>query len=159
MSLQLSSVFLHLTKWNKNFCCIWNLCTVTLTGMRVILTREQRCCSGAVQSASEGASSGAPAGPHGANGAIPLRRDHGALWIPTVLLIQQGGAVWIPDTEGGHTQTVTVTVLDERSRAEQVNRLTSSWTAQVPNIKTIILTAAADQVQHWQQLRLFMRYK
>lgn len=89
--------------------------------MRVALTREQRCgsskaggCSRAVQSAAEGAASGAPAGPHGA---VPLRRDQGALRLPTILLIQQGGAVWIPNPEGGHTQAVTVTVLDEQRKA------------------------------------------
>lgn len=64
---------------------------------------------GAVQSAAEGAASGAPAGP---GGAVPQRRDHGALRLPAVLLVQQGGAVRIADPEGGHAQTVTVTVLE-----------------------------------------------
>lgn len=51
--------------------------------MRVALTGEQRCgspeagaCSGTVQSAAEGAASGAPAGSHRA---VPLWRDNGAL--------------------------------------------------------------------------------
>lgn len=82
----------------------------------VPLTRVQRCgspkagaFSEAVQSAAKGTASGAPAGPHGA---VPLRRDHRALRLPAVLLIQQGGAVWVSDTEGGHTQVVAVTVLE-----------------------------------------------
>lgn len=78
-------------------------------------------CRGAVQSASEGAASGAPARPSGANRAIPWRRDHRALQLPTVLLIQQGGAVWISNTQGGHTHTVAVTILDQQWRDRQVN--------------------------------------
>lgn len=109
----------------------------------VPLTRVQRCgspkagaFSEAVQSAAKGTASGAPAGPHGA---VPLRRDHRALRLPAVLLIQQGGAVWVSDTEGGHTQGVAVTVLEEQRRD---GRLMLSMN----NLKTITVTV--DQVQH-----------